>query len=269
MRCAGSHAALRRAEVPAADVRGQRADLAGQGAQARRDVGVVLRAGTIRSSLVTGRIAGVPRGVPADDHRRPGHRVGVVEQAAERVRARAHVQPHRAGGARAEPVHLRVDGAVGRIDEVDLTAFRGRVVDLERVPAGRGQVPAAAAAAVGDGDEVRRAGRCRRRRPGVPRTAARAALSAARRTLAPIRYGSDEFGNARIDTPGCAGIAQIPCSPNVHPLFPPLASGRCVVPLASGRCEPAPFGSRGLPGYAPFYGARVPGAAVVLGCAGQ
>src|SRR5207302_506263 len=40
-----------------------------------------------------------------------------------------------------ERLDLRVNGAVGRIDQVDLGVLGGRVVYLERVPARRGQLP--------------------------------------------------------------------------------------------------------------------------------
>ena len=99
MRCAVSHAVLAAAEVPGADVRGQRAGLAGQRGQARGDP-VVVHAG--RGEQV---VAGDRQdrrgaaGVPADDRGRAGDRVVVLEQAAERVGTGAHVQPQRAGRA--------------------------------------------------------------------------------------------------------------------------------------------------------------------------
>jgi hypothetical protein len=94
------------------------------------------------------------RPVAADPHHRPGQRAGVFQQAAERVAARAQVHLQRAGGARAKLLDFRVDGAAGRVDQVDLGA-RGRgVVQLEGLRSGADVMPAGAAGAGGHGDDV-------------------------------------------------------------------------------------------------------------------
>ena len=98
-----------------------------------------------------------------------------------------------------------IDRAVARVDQVDVGVFRGRVVDLERVPARFGQLPAAPQPPL-DTEMRSGEGAPPLHAAITPVDTASAAVSAARRTLAPIRY---EFRSGRVP-PGYSGRVPWP-----------------------------------------------------------
>ena len=216
---------------------------------------------------MTGRIAGVPPDVPADHRGRSGDRVVVVEQAAERVGTGADVEPHRAGGARAERLDLGVDGAVGRVDEVDLARLR-----RPRCRSGTCASPGRPACQLLpqpplDTEMRSAAGAPPLQAASTPADIARAAVSAARRTLAPIRYGSDEVGQRQDKHARCrrnrTGSMLTQRSPAGNPWFATSGAGRF------GRCpRPAPSVGHADPS-ARQYSRHTPGGSRMASVAGR
>ncbi|CAG7655807.1 hypothetical protein SBRY_70250 [Actinacidiphila bryophytorum] len=85
--------------------------------------------------------------LPRHHHGRPGHRVGVVLQALERVAAAAQVHGHRPGRPRRQTLHLAVDQPGPRVGEIDLGSRARRVVQVEDLRTGLRPDPAPAAGA--------------------------------------------------------------------------------------------------------------------------